>query len=326
MANLSARDPRVAIVILNWKRPDHTLACLGSLARLDYPPGQVEIIVVDNGAPQGTPEVIRQRFPAVTLIENARNLGFAAGSNVGIAEAVRRGVDYVFLLNDDTEVAGSLLRSLVARGESDPAIGILGPKIYYFDEPRVIWSAGGQVGPRGDSCHRRVDQLDRGEPEAATDVDYVTGCAMLVKRQVIEAVGALDDRFFAYFEETEWCARARRVGYRVVYEPAGHVWHKIAPTERGRSRFYLYLMARNRLLYLKASGASGWMIGRAGASLLRTAASWRLRARHREMRPFAGALVLGVRDFLLGRYGAPPAGLTVARPDEKQLILNQFTR
>lgn len=297
--------PRVGIVILNWRRIDHTLACLASLAQLRYP--SIDVIVVDNGDSGRLPKLIQQSFPSTIVVEPKRNLGFAGGSNLGIDVALRRGADYVLLLNDDTEVAPDLLTILVDEAEADPKIGVLGPSIYYFDEPSVIWSAGGDVGRFGEVRHRQVDERNDNPAPVVQDVGYVTGCAMLVRRAVIDRVGVLDERFFAYYEETEWCARARRAGFRIVYVPTGQVWHKITRTQRGATAFYQYLMTRNRLLYLKAGRADAWTLGVALVSILRTAASWRLRKRHRSMRPMVGALLLGVRDFLLGRFGAPPA-------------------
>ncbi|MES4792642.1 MAG: glycosyltransferase family 2 protein, partial [Chloroflexota bacterium] len=129
----------------------------------------------------------------------------------------------------------------------------------------------------------------------------------LVKRSVIERIGVLDERFFAYFEETEWCARARRANFRVVYVPQARLWHKIHPTARASSRSYLYLMARNRLLYLHCSGASAGRIFLASLDLLRTACSWLLRPQHRGMRPCASALLRGVGHFMIGQFGPPPA-------------------
>src|SRR5262249_4616411 len=143
---------------LNWNQPEHTLACLRSLAELDYP--EVAVTVVDNGSTDGSPALIRARFPDVTLIENGRNLGFAAGNNVAIGPAVRAGSDYVMLLNNDTEVAPDMLRALIAVAERDPAIGIVGPKILYYDQPDLIWSAGGTVDAYGQPGHLGADQPD----------------------------------------------------------------------------------------------------------------------------------------------------------------------
>jgi len=296
--------PRVGIVVLNWNRPDHTIACLTSLRELDYP--SYEVVVVDNGSADGSPTAIRRLFPGVSVVENGRNLGFAAGSNVGIVLLARRGVDYVLLLNDDAEVATDLLGALVEVAEADPSTGILGPTIYYYGPATVIWSAGGSIDARGRARHLRLGELGDAGLKPVQDVDYVTGCALLVRREVVERVGALDERFFAYYEEAEWCARARRAGFRVVYVPRARAWHKIDPAARNHSRSYLYLTARNRLLYLRCAGAGRGTIALASLDLLRTACSWSLRPKHRAMRPLASALVRGVADFAVGRFGPPP--------------------
>jgi len=297
--------PPVGIVILSWNRARDTLACLASLERVDYPARQV--IVVDNGSTDGSPALIRQQYPSVVLLASGRNLGFAGGCNLGMAAALRIGVRYVLLLNNDTEVAPDFLGRLVAAAERSPDVGMVGPTIYYHEHPDVIWSAGGMVDRYGTPRHDRVDTPDDGTLPPVREVDYVTGCAILVKRSVIERIGFLDDRFFAYFEETEWCARARRVGFRVLHVPEARVWHKIRRDERGGSPLYLYLMARNRLLYLSCTGASPWILLTAAVDLLRTAASWTIRPRYRHLRPLAPAVLRGVTDFFRGRFGAPSA-------------------
>jgi GT2 family glycosyltransferase len=298
-------DPRVGIVLLNWNQPADTLACLESLSRLEY--GAFEVVVVDNGSTDGSPEVLRQAFPDVTLIENDRNLGFAAGNNVGIQYLLDHAAEYVLLLNNDTEVPPSLLRRLVDVAQSDPRIGIVGPKILYYQPNDVIWSAGGQIDRLGRSSHLRFDEVADDRDLSPRDVDYVTGCALLIKRQAIEKVGALDERFFIYYEEAEWCARVHRAGYRIVYVPQAHMWHKIQQAARNHSRRYLYLMARNRLLFLKCTHASLLDLSIASLDILRTSAAWALKPRYREARPYSGALVHGVWDCLFGRFGAPPA-------------------
>jgi GT2 family glycosyltransferase len=297
--------PRVSIILLNWNQPDFTLACLKSLEQVDYP--SFDVIVVDNGSVDGSPAQIRNAYPNVELIENGSNLGFAGGNNVGVRRALDKGADYLLLLNNDTEVAADLLRKLVDVGESDPRIGAVGPKIYYFDPANVIWSGGGAVDGRGQPRHLRENEVDTELDEPLDDVDYVTGCAFMVKRAVVERVGVLDERFFIYFEETEWCSRIKRAGFRIVYVPQARMWHKISMVQRTTSRRYLYLMTRNRLLYLRLSGAGVRAIGLATIDILRTVASWTLKPQHRDMRPFSTALMRGMWHFAVGRYGAPPA-------------------
>src|SRR5262249_3506361 len=148
----------VAIVLLNWNGTEDTLACLRSLGQLEY--GNATVTVVDNGSTDGAPERIRARFPGVGLIENGRNLGFAGGNNVAIPPSVDAGADYVLLLNNDTEVAPDMLSRLIDVAERDPSVGIVGPKILYYDLPDTIWSAGGMIDAYGQPGHAGADQPD----------------------------------------------------------------------------------------------------------------------------------------------------------------------
>jgi GT2 family glycosyltransferase len=299
------RVPRVGVVVLNWRRPREILACLASVEAQDYP--AFEIVVVDNGSANGSIGEIRRRFPAVSVIENGHNLGFAAGSNRGVDHLVRSGIDYVLLLNDDATCAPDLLHRLVELAEAEPDIGVLGPTIYYADSPgTTIWSAGGLVDQLGHARHLGVNERGDGPPPPAREVDYVTGCALLIRRDAVEKIGLLDERFFAYWEEVEWCTRARAAGFRVVHLPTARVWHGLKQEDRETSRAYQYLMTRNRLLYLECAGAGRATIMRAGLEILRTALSWTVRPRHRAMRPYVGSLLHAVCDFVLRRFGPPP--------------------
>jgi len=301
--------PRVGVVVLNWNRRDDTLACLGSLARLDYP--AFEVVVVDNGSADGSAQAIRERFPDVLLIENGENLGYAGGNNVGLRYALKRGLDYVLLLNNDTEVAPDLLRLLVGAAEADPAVGVAGPTIYYYDRPEVIWSAGGAIDwRRGRTWMVGLDEEDVGQfGEAPREVAFVTGCALLVGRRVLEQVGLLDERFFAYYEEVEWCVRARRAGFGIVHVPRARVWHKISPGAQADSPLVHYYMTRNRLLFLKltGAGAGAWM-NTLLAEYLRTLLSWSLRPRWRGKTPQRRAMVRAIADAWRGRWGRGMVG------------------
>lgn len=297
-------QPLVGIVILNWNRPADTIACIASLRRM--PATRYRVVVVDNGSSDDSVARLRAAYPDLELIENGANLGFAGGNNVGLRHLIAAGCDYLMLLNDDAEVAEDTIDRLLAVAEADPTIGFVGPTICYFGQPRMIWSAGGMVAPNGEPSH--LDDLKEiGEPgQPPRNVDYVTGCAMIGRREMLERIGLLDERFFIYFEETEWCARARQHGYRVVHVPDSIMWHKLTPTARSQSPRYIYLMTRNRLLYLRATGASPAQMASAVVSMLRTSASWLLRPRHREMRGASLPLLKGMAAFALGRFGAPP--------------------
>ena len=130
--------PLVAIIVLTWNQRDLTLDCLASLAEMDYPADRLQIIVVDNGSSDGTAAAVRERFPHVTVLENGDNLGFAEGNNVGIRHALQGPADYIMLLNNDTVVDRRMLHGTAScHGCSTPDVGIVGPKMLYFEPPDV---------------------------------------------------------------------------------------------------------------------------------------------------------------------------------------------
>jgi len=189
-------NPKVAIIILNWNGADLTYECLVSLKKLNYK--NIVIILVDNGSTPGSLDNIERDFSDVRLIKNQTNLGFTGGNNIGIQAALELDADYLLLLNNDTEVAPDFLDILVAFMESDPLIGVVGPMIYYYDDPDRIWSAGGAVNTNnGYSVSIGEGDIDRGQ-YSTQQVDYVSGCALLIRRSVVEQVGLLDERMFAY--------------------------------------------------------------------------------------------------------------------------------
>ncbi|HIP87591.1 MAG TPA: glycosyltransferase family 2 protein, partial [Anaerolineales bacterium] len=181
--------PRVTAIVVNWNGLEDTIACLASLAEVDYP--SLEVVVVDNGSTDGSPALLRQRFPRLALLETGENLGYAGGNNVGVRYVLERGADYVLLLNNDTEVAPGFLRRLVEVAEADPRVGVVGPTIYYYDRPDVVWSAGGAIDwRRGRAWMMGLDERDRGQfGTAPREVNFVTGCAMMVRRETVERAG-----------------------------------------------------------------------------------------------------------------------------------------
>ena len=216
----------VFLVTLSWNRKEDTLACLGSVLAMDPPPSH--LILVDNASTDGTPQAVAERFPQVQLLINSDNLGFAAGINVGLRAALDRGAGYVLLINNDTLLAPDLLAALLAVAEEDPQVGIVAPKIYYDDPPNRVWYAGimrrrwlpGLAFPG--YGRRDAPRYDR-----RRDVDYVTGCGLLVRAGVLRHVGLFDEiTFFMYHEDLGFSERVRRAGYRIVYAPQAHMWHK----------------------------------------------------------------------------------------------------
>jgi hypothetical protein len=296
--------PAVAIVVLNYNGRTDTLACLRSLEQVQYP--NMQIMVVDNNSADDSVATFRAAYPDLTIIQTGANLGFAAGNNVGISYALEQGAAYVLLLNNDTEVAPDFLQRLVAVAEADPSIGIVGPTIYYYDHPEVVWSSGGIIDwQRGSTRMAGLNETDTGQfGSAPRPVDFVTGCALLIRRAAMERAGLLDPRFFMYYEETEWCVRVAQAGFRIVHVPQAHIWHKISIVERAATPFVHYYMTRNRLLFLRAAGM-GW---RAWLHTLvleyaRTLISWSVRPKWRAQRPQRNVMLRAVRDYFAGRVG-----------------------
>jgi GT2 family glycosyltransferase len=250
----------VIVIVLNWNGKDDTIECLASLQNLTY--ANYEVVVVDNGSTDGSVSAIRECFPAVTLIENDVNLGFAEGNNVGIRFALERGADYALLLNNDTVVDGRLLAELVSVAESDDRIGVVGPKMYFFDAPQTIWTAGGTIHFGVNIARSRGwNQLDRGQFDSVEQVDYIPGCGLLARAAMIRDVGLLDLHYpFIYYEDTDWCYRASRAGYKMVYAPGARLWHKVSTSMGGGyNPRALYLQGLNSVVFMrKHASALQW--------------------------------------------------------------------
>lgn len=295
--------PKVSIVLLNLNGYVDTSDCIQSLEQIDYP--NYEIIVVDNGSSDGSGERVAIEFPAVRMIVSENNLGFTGGNNLGTRHALERGADYVLLLNNDTVVDPGFLSHMVDVAEHDPAIGLVGPKIFYFSEPKRIWYAGGDVNLAAGSCnHVGKDKIDDGRRfSKVSDTGFITGCAFLVKASVLREIGLLDDKLFVYWEDTDFCERARKRGYRRVFVPQSHVWHKVSRTCGKDSYFTIYLSTRNQLNWVATHApyplkpfAIGYTFGKKIARMVKQG------IKNKES---GSAVALGMWHFLMGIYGPP---------------------
>lgn len=306
--------PRVAFVVVNWNQTAVTLECLRSLERLDYP--AFDVILVDNASDDDAVQVIGSAFPAVQVLRNPENLGFVGGNNRGIDAALAGGAEFIMLLNNDTVVAPDMLLRLLEVMRADPTIGISGPKMLYFDQPDVIWCAGNHINRRtGDSVRLRAEERDVARAEPPQEVDFITGCAICLRREVIESIGLLDARFFIYYEETDWCTRARAIGWETVYVPDARLWHKVSATMGATSPATDYYMTRNALLYLAKNnrGLLRWYsVARAAGRALRVSTAYTVKSRSPHRLRSRNARLLGLRDALLGRWGKMGADVSRA--------------
>jgi GT2 family glycosyltransferase len=248
--------PLVSIILVNWNQPGVTLACLDSLSQVTYP--NLEIICVDNGSTDGSANRLAARYPDIQIVRNETNEGFTGGNNVGILRSTGA---YVFLLNNDTEVVPGFIEPLVAAMESDPGVGIVSPKIRFFDHPDVLQYAGcvgiNKMTVRGELVGFR--ETDRGQYDQPQDTLLAHGAAMMIRRSLLQEVGLLADWFFIYYEEFDFCERTKRAGYRIRYIPTSLVYHKESVTVGKESPTKSYYMARNRLTFIRRN-VSGWRL------------------------------------------------------------------
>ncbi len=246
--------PNVAIVILNWNGLQDTLECLESVKKITYP--NYTVVVIDNGSKGNDAEVIEEKFgDFVYLIKEERNLGFAGGCNVGIRRALHSGAKYILLLNNDTVVDPDFLNELVNFAQNNLQIGIIGPKVYYYEQPNRLFNAGGKVNfYTGSTPFIGEGTASGGLFDKIEEVDFVVGCALLIKEETIRRIGLLSEKYFAYYEETEWCTKAKKAGFKVVYMPNAKIWHK-SPKKK-TSELEKYYLTRNRFLFMKRNSSS----------------------------------------------------------------------
>ena len=246
-------QPLVFTIILNWNGLADTRECLRSLKSVDY--SNNHVVVVDNGSEGAEAAALRAEFgDSIHLIENPTNLGFAGGANAGIRFALENSADYVLLLNNDTTVDPAFLSELVAKTEARSDAAALCPKAYYHDEPEVIYSTGGNVNLwTATATQVGRGQRDHGQYDRVASRDYADGVCMLVPRRALERVGLLDEEYFAYWEETDWCARAREKGLRCYFVPEAKIWHKAARVQSPTNQYY-FLFRRNALMFVRKRG------------------------------------------------------------------------
>lgn len=291
---------KVFIILLNWNNWHETRECLESLKKVDY--DNFEIVVVDNGSSEEEHEkikIVHTTYNIQHTIYNKDNLGFAGGNNAGIKYALEYGADYVLLLNNDAVAAPDFLTELIRVGESNAQYGIFGSRIYKYGTDEVVFD-GGKVNSSFTKASHTIYNIQN---TTYNLVDYITGAAMLIKKEVIERIGFMREEYFLYYEDVDWCIRARREGYKCVIVPTSHVWHKVSATNKEGSPSYIYYHTRNALMLAKFNGnilqkISVYFIG--AWILLKQIFKFMLMP---SKRIWAKAMAKGVADFYAARYG-----------------------
>jgi GT2 family glycosyltransferase len=254
-----SRHPRVWVVVVHYGPLAVTLRALRALDRLTSP--ALTVVLADNS---GHGEALRPGLVAVRrpvrILALGRNAGFARAVNRGIQAALAGGADAVWLLNNDAVPEPGALDPLVRAMFGDPDTAATGSRIHDNGRPRRMWHAGGEIDPAtGFTRHRGAGEVDRGQWNESAEVDYVSGCSMLLRAETLRAIGPLDERFIMYYEETDWCARATRAGWNIRYVPTSRVRHDVAGREGAGELGWMRLMVRNQLYFLYKHHRSSWV-------------------------------------------------------------------
>lgn len=242
------------MVILNYNGKALAEKCLRSVINSPYP--NKDIILVDNASADGSVAYLRRLFPEITIVKNQENFGVAGGRNRGFREAISRRSDYILSLDNDAYIDPSLIEELVAVAQSDTHIGVLGPKTYSGDGSGRIQCAGGRITYTQNVCSERgAGERDFGQYDKIEDVDYFPGCGFMARREVFERLNFVDESFYGYgHEDTDFCFRAARLGYRVVYVSKAVMWHRGSTTIGGYSPRKKYLEAVNSAYFVRKYG------------------------------------------------------------------------
>lgn len=253
---ISTSKSSVAIILVNWNGYGFTSECLQSLKVVDFP--NFKVFVVDNASENQEGEKIKIVFPEVELLQNNKNLGFAGGNNVGIRAALKQEFSHVLLLNNDTVVESNFLAKMMAFMDENPALGIVQPLIYFLHDREKIWSAGG----RWSSFFSRAVTLgDRKKKQSFTaesrQIDWATGCALLISSKAIQKIGLLNEQYFTYFEDVDWSIRASQAGFGIGFESEAVIYHEAGASSKKQhsegtlSAKVFYYHCRNQFLLIR---------------------------------------------------------------------------
>lgn len=241
-------EPKVGIVLVNYNGAKFQNDCIRTVKSMTYQ--NFEIIVVDNASSDNSLKLLRDEFSDITIIETRKNNGFSKGSNIGIKYGLQNGCEYIMLLNNDTEVHIKLLELLMKNANSNTVVV---PKMYYYELKNMLWYAGGKINwNKGIIEHIGINTTDNIKYSKKKYVTFGTGCCLLIHKNIFEKVGLLDENYFMYYEDVDFCIRVLKNHYKILYVPKAYLWHKVSSSSGGKSSdISVYYSNRNRLYIMK---------------------------------------------------------------------------
>ncbi len=295
---MNASLPHVAVVIPAWNHWPLTADCLTSLIRVHYP--NLHIILVDNGSTDATAEWARRDFPAVEVIRQEQNRGFAAGINLGLRQALKSEAPYILALNNDTLVPPDLFDAPIGTMESESDIGMLTCRINYADDPKRVWTVGSRRRPLTlAALDFGPGRLDAQLATVPRDVDYILGCAVFLRASTLSATGLFDERYFMYYEDLDLCLRFQRAGYRLRYLPQPIILHRVGASTEETQPLRQFLLARSSIRFYAEYGRGRYWLFvpyRLG-SALRTVGRLFLKRQPQSAWAYLQGLLAGLRDL-----------------------------
>ena len=251
---------KLAIVIINWNSFELTRDTLMSLQKTSYQ--NYDCIVVDNGSQDDSANQLQNAFPNIILMRSGENKGFTGGNNIGMQFALDNGYEFIMMLNNDVEVDADFLQPLVQKLNSNQNIGAVQPLIYFHHDKNLIWNAGTTLIPFLGTCATpNYNQRDdaHAQLQVQKNIDWITGCAFMIRASVLKQVGLLKEKFFIYYEDVDLSFRIKTAGYTLAYEPSSVIYHiagmshksKVKGKEGFVSPKVHFLNARNRIWFLK---------------------------------------------------------------------------
>ena len=225
-------DKLVNIFVLNWNGKKITLDCLHSLDKVTY--SNVNIVLIDNGSTDGSVNLIKKEFPNIEIIQLKENLGYSGGNNYGFKN-VRILSEYSIFINNDTLVSTNFINPLIEPLKNDTSIIQTAPKIFYADDPNLLWFAGGYINLFfGWIRHRGIRKIDKGQYNNSTLIDYATGCCICMRTKDFKLFKMFDESFSMYGEDVDLSIRVRKAGGKIMYIPESNIWHKVSASIGGQ--------------------------------------------------------------------------------------------
>ena len=241
-------NKKVSIILVNYNGDKYNEECINSILQSNYK--NIEIIFIDNCSTDNSVCNVKKLYDnKIKIIINDKNGGFAYGNNIGIKYALDNGADYILLLNNDTVIEKDSITNLV--NASIRTNSVISPKIKYYDNRELIWSAGGFIDwRRGNAVHYGIDELDFGQYDEEKYIEFATGCCILLHKDIISQVGYLSEEYFLYFEDSDYCMKIIESGNKIFYCPSSIIYHKVSASTGGeKSSLFIYYINRNRLLF-----------------------------------------------------------------------------